>query len=174
MTRLIIHVTCLITHMTCLIAQVTCLISLHKWHALLTCATWLRHMCDMTQAHMRHDSGTYATWLIYHSRAQDRQETLVRDVINQQTWHVCFHMWHAWLQASFTCVTWHSHMCDMTYSCATWLIHVLLGQNRQKTLVRDVIHQHSDGAADDMSPYHRARLRHGCHRRGEHLVLNMV
>ena len=30
-----------------------------------TCATWLIYMCDMTHLHVRHDSFTCATWLIY-------------------------------------------------------------------------------------------------------------
>jgi len=71
---------------------------------------WLIHMCDMTHAHLWHDSFTCVTWLIY-----------VCDMTHLHVWHVLC-----------TFVTWMIHTGDLTHSyvwhdsfiCVTWLVHM--------------------------------------------------
>ena len=104
-------------------------------------------MCDMTYSHVRHDSFTYMTWLIFmcdmsHSHVWHGSFTGVAWLI-----HICgmthSHVWHA----LFACVTWLIHICDIThphvcnhsvacviclksqvwqdsFTCVTWLIHM--------------------------------------------------
>ena len=110
----------------------TCDISLaHVWHDSYTCVTWLIHMCDMTHTYVWHDFYICVTWLIY-----------VCDMTHTHVWHESY-ICMTWLlhmrdvthmcvwQDSFTYTAWLIHICDMThiyvrlesYTCVAWLIH---------------------------------------------------
>jgi len=111
----------------------------HMWHDLFIYATWLIHMCHMTHSHMWHDWFIYVTWLI-----------CVAWLLSSATWliHLCVAwgvlcgvlsaIWiiHILCYDSYICVTWLSHLCDMTdlyvshlwqnwYVCVAWLIFVV-------------------------------------------------
>ena len=86
-----------------------CLLSQsHAWHASsFIRATPLIHVCDISLTRAWHDSFTitfYWLMVVINITSLSRP-THIRDMTHS-------HMWHK----TFTCVTWHIHMCDMTHS----------------------------------------------------------
>ena len=101
------------------------------------CVTWLIHICDITHSCVK--------WLGRVMTQEGRRRERVSKPVGECT-HVhaqkeksgrLIHMRdmsHSSVQrdASFICVTWRIHMCDMTHSylwhdafiCVTWLIHM--------------------------------------------------
>jgi len=77
----------------------------------------------MTHSHVRHDSSTCETWLIY-----TWDMTYSHDSFRCETW--LNHMTHPGVRHdSFRCETWLIHMWDMTeshdsFKCETWLIQI--------------------------------------------------
>jgi len=75
--------------------------------------TWPHHMCDVW-----HDPFSCVTWLVY--PCDTAHAYIWHDLI---TWrnHICdvhdMTSSHAWR------MTWPILMCDMTFSCVTWLVH---------------------------------------------------
>jgi len=58
---------------------------------------WPMHMCDMTHAHVRHDSCTCETWLMH-------------------MWDMTHAYVYIYIYSSSTCVAWPMHMRDMTHA----------------------------------------------------------
>ena len=85
----------------------------YVWHDSSICVTWLIHMCKLTHLYVWHDSLTYIhiynTWLIHRSDWWRILRSWVLILVSS--------VWHDF----FICVTWLTHMRDMTHS-PEWLM----------------------------------------------------